>query len=330
MANYLTFELRGTRHAIDACCVEKSFWLPELAPAEDLPDYFVGLLNLQGRVVPVIDLSMRFGHASAGLRTDQSVVVIQADGHRIGILADHLLDVIDQDEADIEPYLHMEGGHAAEHPVIGGLLKQQGQVFIVIDPVQLSRMVHDASDYSGAPGSQLARMEAAMQAADRAILKARAQQLLVVPEATEEAVQWQALVDIGAHHFAVELRSVAEFVHLSQVTPIPCCPSHVIGCINLRGEVVTILDMAPLLLHKTTEPYRDAILIQAGEKRFALAVHKIVDVRPYPLHSINAIRGQAYRQKHCTMVLHDADLTAAVLDIDGLMREGLLEVSDQP
>ena len=330
MSNYLTFELRGTRYAIDALCVEKSIWLPALTPAEDLPDYFIGLLNLQGKVLPVIDLPVRFGHAASELRVDQAIILIHAAGQRYGILADRLLEVVAGDSADIEPYVHMEGGHHSLHQVISGIIKPDGVVSILLDAGQLSALVLDATDYGGGSGNRLSSLTATLPITDQALLKSRAQQLLAEAEASEEAVQWQALVDIGAHHFAVELNSVTEFVHLSRVTPIPCCPEHIIGCINLRGEVVTILDMAPMLLHKTTEPYRDAVLIQMGDKRVGIAVHRIVDVRPYPLRSINAIRGQAYRQKHCTMVLHDADITAAVLDIGGLTREGLLAVNDQP
>ena len=57
MANHLQFEFAETRFAIAAEPIDAIHWLPALAAGQDLPAYFVGLMNLHGEILPVVDLA---------------------------------------------------------------------------------------------------------------------------------------------------------------------------------------------------------------------------------------------------------------------------------
>ncbi len=56
-----------------------------------------------------------------------------------------------------------------------------------------------------------------------------------------------AVVGLQGEYFGLNLENIHEFTEIHQTTPIPCCPNHVVGNINLRGEILTLVDISHLL-----------------------------------------------------------------------------------
>ena len=111
---YLIFGHRGARYGLDVRAVREIVWLPELAPIEELPPYITGVFNLRGRVVPVMDLGLRFGHARAPYLTSDRIIVIDSGEARVGVVANELHDVSAIPQAAIEDVRSYQGagGHA--------------------------------------------------------------------------------------------------------------------------------------------------------------------------------------------------------------------------
>jgi len=338
MVKHLLFEFHGTRYALAAEAVQTTFWLPELSPVEDLPPYFVGLVNLHGRVIPIADLGLRLGHPPRGYRLDQLVVLLNQGGRQLGIIADAVLDLVDIAPAALEPYLHLEGAAIHHHglQVIAGTVKWDSAVLILLDPAALMQLVLRCDDEPwgsgdfrvdggiGAETSRFIDLDPAQQ--DR--LHRRTQQLALAADEAEEVGQDYALVTIGSGRYAIELERVAEFTHLTRVTPIPCCPPHILGCMNLRGAILTLVDLAPLLQGQPQRDYRAVVIMWLGDQRLGLAVHQVVDVRAYPPQAATALGGQAFGHPHCKFLLHDDQGVAGVLDLEALRHQGLLDVND--
>jgi len=339
MVKHLLFELYGTRYALAAEAVQTTFWLPELSPVEDLPPYFVGLINLHGRVIPIVDLGLRFGHQPHGYRLDQSVVLLNQGGRLVGIIADAVLDLVDIPPSALEPFTHLEA--AAHHQglqVIAGTVKWESAVLILLDPAALTQLVFLGDDEAWGQDDQGA--ETAISAdwgasrfidldpAQRERLHRRTQQLAQAPDEADGLGQEYALVTIGAGRYAIELEQVAEFTHLTSVTPIPCCPPHILGCMNLRGAILALMDLAPLLQNQPLRDYRAVVILRLGEQRLGLAVHQVLDVRAYPARAAMALGGQAFGHPHCKWLLHDDQGVAGVLDLEALRHQGLLDVNE--
>ena len=85
--SYLIFCHRGARYGIDVGFVREIVWLPALAPVEESPLHVVGIFNLRGRVVPVIDLGLRFGHPRQPCLISDCVIVIDCGPMLMGIIA---------------------------------------------------------------------------------------------------------------------------------------------------------------------------------------------------------------------------------------------------
>ncbi|NIQ98119.1 MAG: chemotaxis protein CheW [Desulfuromonadales bacterium] len=103
---YLTFRLNSERFAIDVGQVREILDMTDMTRVPQTPDYMLGVINLRGNVVPVIDLRQRFGLPAAEQTRDSCIIVmeINIDGEQvvIGALADAVEEVLDMRTDDIE------------------------------------------------------------------------------------------------------------------------------------------------------------------------------------------------------------------------------------
>ncbi|MGB5103973.1 MAG: chemotaxis protein CheW [Steroidobacteraceae bacterium] len=141
------------------------------------------------------------------------------------------------------------------------------------------------------------RMEAAQAIVERGwapdagaterILKARAQALAREPAdaaAAEESIEVVEFL-LAAERYAVESRFVREIHPLEDLTPLPCTPAFVLGIVNLRGEVLSVIDIKKFfdLPEKGLTDLDKAVVLESGGMRFGLLADAIVGVRRVPL-----------------------------------------------
>src|SRR5260221_3054928 len=80
------------------------------------------------------------------------------------------------------------------------------------------------------------------------VLKRRAEQLAKLPHAAEAGDEVEVLVcSVGGERYAVETRHLRAVQWTSGITPVPCTPGFVVGIVSVRGEIVTLLDLASMI-----------------------------------------------------------------------------------
>jgi purine-binding chemotaxis protein CheW len=267
--SYLVFGLRESRYAISVALVREIVWLPELAQVDELPPDVAGVFDLRGSVVPVIDLLARFGRARAPLRTTDQVIVLGTAAARVGVIANELHDVANipaTSIADASNY-HGAGGQAR---FVRGEARLPDGLAMVLDVEAL--LAGSRSDVGVAPHEP-------MPADDAAVLRRRALVLAERPVESEHIGRRSyAIIRLGRELYGVGLDVVREFVHLRGVVPVPCCPPHVVGNMNLRGDVLTVVDIRAVLgLDRKGETPKVAVLA-AGELKVGIPATEIVDV----------------------------------------------------
>ena len=122
---------------------------------------------------------------------------------------------------------------------------------------------------------------------ERRILKTRAQELAREPKAgvmageTLEAVEF----DLASERYAFPLAQVREVSVLRELTPVPCTPAFVLGIINLRGEIRTVIDLKKFfdLPETAITELNKIILIQSGDMQLGILADAIRGVRRIPL-----------------------------------------------
>src|ERR1700716_3312375 len=80
------------------------------------------------------------------------------------------------------------------------------------------------------------------------VLKRRAEQLAKLPHTAEAGDQVEVLVcRLGGERYAVETRHLRAVQWVHGMTPVPCTPAFVVGIVSVRGEIVTLLDLAAMI-----------------------------------------------------------------------------------
>jgi purine-binding chemotaxis protein CheW len=131
---FLTFTLGGEMFAIEINNIKEIIEYGSLTTVPMMPEFVRGVINLRGRVVPVIDLSVRFGRKAteATKRTCNVIVEVQADGQTvdIGIVVDAVSEVLEIRASEIEPPPSF--GAKIRADFISGMGKVKDQFVIIL------------------------------------------------------------------------------------------------------------------------------------------------------------------------------------------------------
>ncbi len=141
---YLTFLLNSETYAIGILNIKEIIAYDRLTEVPMMPNFIRGVINLRGRVVPVVDLLSRFNQGNTTLAKRTSIVIVETqdqgegDGGKvtdIGIIVDAVNEVVDIAEDMIEPPPSF--GAAIRPEFIIGMAKQDGRfvVMLAVDTV---------------------------------------------------------------------------------------------------------------------------------------------------------------------------------------------------
>jgi purine-binding chemotaxis protein CheW len=132
---YLSFSLADEEYGIGILKVKEIIGMMNITPMPQTPEFVKGVINLRGRVIPVIDLRLRFGLPSQDYteRTCIVVVEIQAEGKElmIGVVVDSVSEVLNIKGSDIEETPSF--GNDVDTEYILGMAKYDGGVKILLD-----------------------------------------------------------------------------------------------------------------------------------------------------------------------------------------------------
>ena len=99
---WVTFRLENETYGINVMQVQEVLRYSEIAPVPGAPPYVLGIINLRGNVVTVIDTRLRFGLPTADTTDQTRIVIIEAEGQVVGILVDAVAEVVYLRQSEIE------------------------------------------------------------------------------------------------------------------------------------------------------------------------------------------------------------------------------------
>lgn len=128
---YLTFFLENEEYGLEILRVQEIIGMMPITRVPRTSSHVRGLINLRGKVIPVVDLRLQFG-MEAGQQTDEScIIVVQVHDVSIGTIVDRVSEVCDIKGEDIEDSPSFGSDVATEY--ILGIGKASGQVKILLD-----------------------------------------------------------------------------------------------------------------------------------------------------------------------------------------------------
>jgi len=128
---WVTFRLGDEKYGINVMQVQEVLRITEIAPVPGSPSYVLGIINLRGNVVTVIDTRSRFGLMSKEVDDATRIVIIESDDHIIGIQVDSVAEVVDLRASEIETAPNV--GNEESSKYIQGVTSQDNQLLILVD-----------------------------------------------------------------------------------------------------------------------------------------------------------------------------------------------------
>ena len=135
---WVTFQLENETYGINVMQVQEVLRYTEIAPVPGAPEYVLGIINLRGNVVTVIDTRSRFGMPSGDVSENSRIVIIEAEKQVIGIMVDSVAEVVylRSSEIDAAPAV----GTEESAKFIQGVSNRDGQLLILVD---LNKLLSD-------------------------------------------------------------------------------------------------------------------------------------------------------------------------------------------
>ena len=139
---YLSFSLENEEYGLEILKVREIIGLMEITRVPRMPEFVRGVINLRGKVIPVVDLRLKFGLERAEDTDQTCIIVVDLGGVQMGMTVDNVLEVlaIGKDEIEESPSF----GVGINTDFILGIGKTKGRVVMLLDISQV--LVEEAAE----------------------------------------------------------------------------------------------------------------------------------------------------------------------------------------
>ncbi len=284
---YLSFSLGDRKYSLHTTYLEEMFPLPEITLLPTVSQDIIGILNVRGNIIPILDPKLSLGLEPTPYKPTDSIIVLKQSQLQVGLIVNNIGALETFSTTDIDPTdarLQEQQSKARRKDMIAGKIQFSESAEPTVDPepfwllnepekwlryVEIQQLisiagaledVEAAAASDPAPATAMENSEGTQplvfcpeaKPEERVIFQQRAQELkksLATEKA--EALSTLAIVAIEDKYFGVDLALVQEFAELQTINPIPCCPPHIVGNMNLRGNILTLIDIREILGQET-------------------------------------------------------------------------------
>lgn len=259
----VTFEVGGQEFGLALDAVQEILPLPSLLTAVARTEGVLGVISVRDALLPLVSLRALLGFAALPpAQSREKIVVMQVAGARIGLVADHARSIVIADTDLVDPLPAVLAARTGGETRIKAIYRGEGgrRLISILSPEQLFRedvMQKLVSDRKDQP--QQAVASAAAQRAELIFLVFR----------------------LGDDEFGLPIDTVVEVAQVpAQITRVPRTPAFLEGVINLRGEVLPVVDQRRRfdMPKRTAAEGRKLIVIQTERHRAGLVVDSVADV----------------------------------------------------
>ncbi len=225
----LGFELEKQQYVLGVDVVEEIIEYPTLTRIPRASHIIEGVFHLRKEVIPLIRLSQRLNLLDNGNAEESTVLVVNVAGVKLGIIVGKIQEVLRIPESRIEPLPENLSGAQAKN--LRGIIQSKSQGELVIQSVLVLDQLFSEEELARLADFQKNEVETETIADD------------------EEGMLLLLRFKIAGEPYAIRLHQINQIIKLSnyQILPVPKAPACVQGIINIRGEIVTVLDIPRLL-----------------------------------------------------------------------------------
>jgi len=128
---WVTFRLADENYGIAVMQVQEVLRMTEITPVPGAPEYVLGIINLRGNVVTVIDTRQRFGLPPQEVDDASRIIIIESGEQVVGLLVDSVAEVVYLKGSEIESSPNVGSDESSKY--IQGVHSDQGELLILVD-----------------------------------------------------------------------------------------------------------------------------------------------------------------------------------------------------
>lgn len=134
---YMTFRIGDECYGIGIEYVNEIISTQVITPVPEVEDYIKGLINIRGKIIPVIDVKIRFKQEPFEYMDRTCIIVIDVKGTMVGLIVEQIADVITIDEKDIIPPPSLNQTSYGKDKYVIGLVRVADEVKLLLSPEKL-------------------------------------------------------------------------------------------------------------------------------------------------------------------------------------------------
>lgn len=332
---FLIFNLSEKNYAIPAAKIREIVQLPALTVIEKFPEYIIGLLNLRGQIISVVDLTKLLGIEPKPYTTDYQVLILECETKCIGIIVSSIKDVTRLDKKCFAPL-----PYKSNERIISGIYKHKDALTALVD---IDLVLDSVENVDINPSEILNKLTVPEEhyptdpISKNKLIK-RAEKLQKEVRVVTGNLNYQENYFISfcldKEIYAINLKYVKEITKLKLVNmvSVPCVPEFITGIINLRGEFITIVDIKYFLQISKT-PVSDKtkiVVVKISDIQVGILVDDVFDIENIPTERMNLNIQSKYEKSRYTLaeVLLSDDKIMSIFDMKKFVEDERLFIED--
>jgi len=256
------FKLSEEEYAVGVSEVQEIIRVPEITRIPKAPPSIEGVINLRDKVLPILSLRKKFDLKNIEKTDSLRIIVVNAGEVSMGMIVDSVSEVLRLSKDTIEPPPSIASGIDAQYLKGIGKLEEGKRLLLLLDLVKLLT------------ASERKKLSKLGQVNEKNLKNTEGGERKMAEE--EQLVSFK----IENEEFGVGIEEVQEIIRLPEITRVPKAPSFVEGVINLRGNVLPVIDLRKrfdLEATKKTNATR-IVVVNVDDKTTGIIVDSVSEV----------------------------------------------------
>lgn len=236
----LVFKLAGHEHAVEVSQVREILAAPQITRVQEAPDFVEGVINLKGRIVPVVDLRQRLNLPAAAKTFETCIIIVSLASQLVGFEVDSASELLAFPLEKMEAPTEMIGGihtHFME-----GVVYCDDRLLVILN----LREILSLPEREQLEQEHFELAAARLAAEGRDPLESQGDATGPLGVSGDESVSRVRKIIAFAlddEVYGLDIGDVAESLEMVPIRPLPNVPDFILGMINLRGNMVPLLDL---------------------------------------------------------------------------------------
>ena len=352
--SYLIFGLKKHRYYIDINYVEDILPLPKFTTNMECVGDVITAISFRGCTCPILDLNFDFDCQTTEFSPTDSLLIINWQQLRAGLVANTLYEVDSVPTALIssETSHDREFIRFSQKGITISLIEGVDDSIILSHPGELVQyalaqwlplnltLPKNQVEASQVVDAQFPLVETLLIQEQYPISTVTSEESNILLNEIDTLQQLQAeqklepipqltIFRLQHYYFGVDLKLVREFTDTFKIMPIPCCPLHIVGNMNLRGEVLTLIDISQFVnLPQTPSTIKHkVVVIEVEDIIVGIVVDEVYDVMFSP-DSHNIMPAALIQSEFLQKTVSNEGETIHILDLSKMLLSDQLIVNE--